>query len=162
MKKSDSRYRDERTWLERAIKSANGNHLLMQDLVTVDRNYWLESMLGNNENALNRQYRSLRSEIFLQTILYKCVERQEIIDTEKLVDLLIRFKRTISGPGRDFEIANVQGRIMNHFQNHSAVINAGSQNSSSMLDIDLHLFTILSTLDLKAIDNRVAELVREG
>jgi hypothetical protein len=123
---------------------------------------WLKSTLVKEVDSLLCQYRSLYAELFLQSILYPFVDDGSTIDEETLVNLLVDYKKSLSGFEPDFELSNVLANILNHFQCYSADEVSMQLVYSEALNRDLRLFTMLSELDQKAVNQMVLKLIKTG
>src|SRR5687768_8697914 len=88
-------------------------HLLEDKIEPFEKVPWLKAALGEDENLLICQNRRIYAELFIQTILYPQLDQEAELDEIQLADLLSIYRKSLTGPGKDFEISNVVGSILN-------------------------------------------------
>ena len=128
-----------------------------------NKSSWLTSSIGYDKGINVRQVCSMASEIFLQTQLFPRIETQETVDEEKLVSLLVDFKRSRKDLDIEFEMAHVVARILSRFQCH--LIDEADGTSpmiSDPLSWELDVFFALAELDFQRIDEEVTKRLHFG
>ncbi|MBI5963742.1 MAG: hypothetical protein HY863_09735 [Chloroflexi bacterium] len=121
---------------------------------------WLKVAIGEDLETREHQANCLVSENFLQTQLYPLVDSDAEFNVTLLVELLVEYKRNIKQAGRDFELSNVVGSILNRFELYSG----GNANNTlsqefEMLNKDVTLLEILSEMDLQTVDMLVKQRI---
>jgi hypothetical protein len=123
---------------------------------------WLKLTVSKERELLLSQSGGLGCELFLHSVLYPLIERDVELDEQLLTDRLVDYKKSSPGFGSDFEVSNMIGNILNHFQFYSADEVEEQPGHSPQLDKDLRLFMMLCDLDLKAIDETVRKRINQG